>query len=139
MKILHINTERTWRGGEQQTLYLIRSLIDRHITCHLVCQPDSPMARKAMKAGAAVFPLAMRGEFDVQASLRIRNLIKRHGYDILHSHTSHAHSLAFFASMGRNACRLVTRRVDFSIMRNRFLPVNGIKYRFMAFRIKLNR
>ena len=132
MKILHINTERTWRGGEQQTLYLIRSLIDQQITCHLVCQTDSPMARKASEAGIEVFPLAMRGEFDIPASLRIRELIGREGYDILHAHTSHAHSLAFFASLGRNPCRLVTRRVDFSIIRNRFLPVNGIKYRFMA-------
>ena len=132
MKILHINTEKTWRGGEQQTLYLIRSLINQHITCHLVCQTDSPMARKASEAGIEVFPLAMRGEFDIPASLRIRELIGREGYDILHAHTSHAHSLAFFASLGRNPCRLVTRRVDFSIIRNRFLPVNGIKYRFMA-------
>jgi glycosyltransferase involved in cell wall biosynthesis len=90
------------------------------------------MAQKAMEAGIGVFPLAMRGEFDLPASLRIRKLIDRHGYDIIHSHTSHAHSLAFFASLGRKTCRLVTRRVDFSIVRNRFLPVNGIKYRFMA-------
>lgn len=132
MKILHINTERTWRGGEQQTLYLLRSLIERRISCHLICQPGSPMEKKALEAGVEVFPIAMRGEADLPASLRIRKLISRHGYDIVHSHTSHAHSLAFFASLGRRTCRLVTRRVDFSIFRNRFLPVNGIKYRFMA-------
>lgn len=132
MKILHINTERTWRGGEQQTLYLLRSLIDRRISCHLVCQAESPMAQKALEAGVEVFPIAMRGEVDLPASLRIRKLITRHGYDIVHSHTSHAHTLAFFASLGCRTCRLVTRRVDFSIFRNRFLPINGIKYRFMA-------
>lgn len=132
MKILHINTERTWRGGEQQTLYLLRSLIDRRISCHLVCQAESPMAQKALEAGVEVFPIAMRGEVDLPASLRIRKLITRHGYGIVHSHTSHAHTLAFFASLGCRTCRLVTRRVDFSIFRNRFLPINGIKYRFMA-------
>ncbi len=132
MKILHINTERTWRGGEQQTLYLLSSLIDRRISCHLVCQAESPMAQKALEAGVEVFPIAMRGEVDLPASLRIRKLITRHGYDIVHSHTSHAHTLAFFASLGCRTCRLVTRRVDFSIFRNRFLPINEIKYRFMA-------
>ena len=132
MKILHINTERTWRGGEQQTLYLLRSLIERRISCHLICQPGSPMEKKALEAGVEVFPIAMRGEADLPASLRIRKLISRHGYDIVHSHTSHAHSLVFFASLGCRTCRLVTRRVDFSIFRNRFLPINGIKYRFMA-------
>ena len=58
MKILHINTERTWRGGEQQTLYLLRSLIERRISCHLICQPGSPMEKKALEAGVEVFPIA---------------------------------------------------------------------------------
>jgi len=132
MKILHINTERTWRGGEQQTLYLLRSLLKRRISCHLVSQAESPMTQKAREAGVEVYPIVMRGEVDLPASLRIRKLINRHGYDIVHSHTSHAHTLAFFASLYCRTCRLVTRRVDFSIFRNRFLPINGIKYRFMA-------
>ena len=35
-------------------------------------------------------------------------------------------------SVGCKTCRLVTRRVDFTIFRNRFLQLNSIKYRFMA-------
>jgi glycosyltransferase involved in cell wall biosynthesis len=132
MKILHINTERTWRGGEQQTLYLLRSLIERGIGCHLVSQAESPMAQKALEAGVEVFPIAMHGEADLPASLRIRKLITTYNYDIVHSHTSHAHSLAYFASVGCKVCRLVTRRVDFSIFRHRFLRLSGLKYRFMA-------
>ena len=132
MKILHINTERTWRGGEQQTLYLMLALKERGIFCHLVCQPDSPMAQKAGEAGLAVFPVFMRGEADPIACYRIRKLIKKYEYDLLHSHTSHAHTLAFFASVGAKVCRLVTRRVDFSIFRHRFLGLSGIKYRSMA-------
>ena len=132
MKILHLNTEKTWRGGEQQTLYLLRVLKERGIFCHLVCQPESPMAQKAREAGLAVFPILMRGEADPIACYRIRNLIKAFRYDILHSHTSHAHSLAFFASLGCRVYRLVTRRVDFSIFRRSFLGLSGIKYRYMA-------
>jgi len=132
MKILHINTERTWRGGEQQTLYLLRGLSQRQIGCHLVCQPDSPMAVKASEAGVEVIPIAMRGEADLPAGRRLHKLIRTHHYDIVHSHTSHAHSLAFMAAIGCNICRLVTRRVDFTIFRNRFLRFNGIKYRYMA-------
>ncbi len=132
MKTLHINTERTWRGGEQQTLYLLRSLIERQIKCHLVCQVDSPLAQKALQAGVEVFPSAMHGEADLPASHRIRKLITTYNYDIVHSHTSHAHSLAYFASVGCKVCRLVTRRVDFSIYRSRILRLSGLKYRFMA-------
>ena len=132
MKILHLNTERTWRGGEQQTLNLLAGLNQRRINCHLVCQAGSPMVEQAVRAGVEVFPIKMRGEIDLVAGCRIRNLINKFKYNIIHSHTSHAHSLAFLASIGTGVIRLVTRRVDFSIFRSSFLKLSGIKYRFMA-------
>ena len=132
MRILHINTERTWRGGEQQTLNLLVGLNERRIACHLVCQAGSPMEAKAVRAGVDVFPIAMRGEVDLVAGFRIRKLIHKLDCNILHSHTSHAHSLAFLASIGSGVTRLVTRRVDFSIFRHSFLKLSGIKYRYMA-------
>ncbi|GEM_PF-3581114 len=55
MKILHINTERTWRGGEQQTLNLLAGLNARRVDSDLVCQPDSPMQERADGAGINVF------------------------------------------------------------------------------------
>ena len=132
MKILHINTERTWRGGEQQTLNLLAGLKERQIAYHLVCQAGSPMEKRAVRAGMDVFPITMRGEIYLAASFQIRKLINEFNYNIIHAHTSHAHSLAFLASIRTGVIRLVTRRVDFTIFRNRFLPLNGIKYRFMA-------
>jgi len=132
MRILHINTERTWRGGEQQTLNLLVGLNDRRVACHLVCQAGSPMEERAVRAGVDVFPITMRGEIDLAAGLRIWKLINKFKYDIIHSHTSHAHSLTFLASIGAGVTRLVTRRVDFSIFRHSFLRLSGIKYRLMA-------
>mgnify|MGYP000004674530 FL=1 len=132
MKILHLNTEKTWRGGEQQTLYLLGSLNQRAITSHLVCQPASPLAERALAADIEMFPIAMHGETDLAAARHLRKLIRKFSYDILHSHTSHAHSLAYLASIGCNTCRLVTRRVDFSIFRRSFLRLSALKYRRMA-------
>lgn len=132
MKILHINTEKTWRGGEQQTFNLLHGLKKRKISSHLVCQPDSPMAEKAVKAGIETFPIAMHGEVDPLACFQVKTLIKSYKYNIIHSHTSHAHTLAFFSSFGRKVNRLVTRRVDFSIYRHSFLKLSGIKYRYMS-------
>lgn len=132
MRILHINTEKNWRGGEQQTLNLLQGLKKRNIPSHLLCQPGFPMEEKAKKAEMEVFPVAMHGEADLLASYRLRRLIKRFNYDIIHSHTSHAHTLAFFASLGTKSRLLVSRRVDFSIFRHSFLGLNGIKYRYMA-------
>jgi len=132
MNILHINTERTWRGGEQQTLYLLQGLINRKLNSHLVCQPGSPLARAAAAIGVTVFPLRMRGEVDFIAAYRLRKLLRKYPYNIIHCHTSHAHTLAFLAFWGTKVKRLVTRRVDFSIFRHSFLKLSGIKYRYMA-------
>lgn len=132
MNILHINTEKTWRGGEQQTLHLLKGLRNRKLNSHLVCQPGSPMAKAAATTGITVFPLRMCGEIDVLAAYRLRKLIRKYAYNIIHCHTSHAHTLAFLASWGTNVRRLVTRRVDFSIFRHSFLKLSGIKYRYMA-------
>lgn len=132
MKILHLNTERTWRGGEQQTLYLLQGLKDRRVTAHLLCQAHSLMEERAKNAALEVFPLVMHGEVDLFAGYRVRKLIKTNHYHIIHSHTSHAHTLAFIASFGIKIPRLVTRRVDFSIFRHSFLHLSGIKYRHMA-------
>ena len=132
MKILHINTERTWRGGEQQTLNLLTGLVERRVDSHLVCQPGSPMEKRARLAGIDVFPITMRGEVDLAAAIQIRNQIGKHRYHIVHSHTSHAQSLVFLASIGTGVTRLVTRRVDFSIFRHSFLKLSGLKYRYTA-------
>ena len=132
MKILHINTEKTWRGGEQQTFYLLKGLKQAKICSHLICQPDSPMAKRSAAAGYKIFTVPMHGEADLPAILKIRKLIKKNRYNIIHSHTSHAHTLAFFASLGIDNKLLVSRRVDFSIFRHSFLKLSGIKYRFMA-------
>ena len=132
MKILHINTEKTWRGGEQQLLYLLCGLKKRNITSHLVCQPASPMEEKARSEKIETFPLTMHGEIDLGAGYKIKKLINIHHYDIIHSHTSHAHTLAFFGALGTKTRLLVSRRVDLSIYRHSFLRLSYIKYRFMA-------
>jgi len=129
MRILHIDTERTWRGGEQQMLYLASGLHDAGHECTLVCQPDGVAAVRAAEAKLAVAPVKMRGEADLVAAARIAALARK--FDILHAHTSHAHTLAAIANaMILCRCRVVVhRRVDFSIHK---LPLrlSLLKYRF---------
>jgi len=129
MKTLHVNTERTWRGGEQQTLLLARGLAARGHGVDVACQPGSPMAERARQAGLSVREVKMRGEFDLVAVRRLAALLRAGGHDVVHMHTSHAHTLGVLASLvARRARRIVSRRVDFSIHRTP-LRLNGFKYR----------
>jgi glycosyltransferase involved in cell wall biosynthesis len=130
MRVLHLNTERTWRGGEQQVLYLMEGLRARSVEQLLVAQEGGVMAARAAEKGLPVKPLRMRGEVDVLAVLALHAIMKD-GFTIVHAHTSHAHSLGALAAALPGAGRpkvVVARRVDFSIFRRSFLGLNRFKY-----------
>jgi glycosyltransferase involved in cell wall biosynthesis len=129
MNILHINTERTWRGGEQQTLYLAEGLRDRGQGSEIACQPATELARRAGAAGIRVHPVTMRAEWDLAAVFKLRSIIRGRAIDIVHMHTSHAHTLGVAAArLGTRALTVVTRRVAYSIHRHPF-SLSGFKYR----------
>lgn len=132
-RVLHLNTEPTWRGGEQQLLYLLDGLRARGVPSELVAQPGQPMAERARASGHVVHELRMRGEVDPWAVLALRRLIVAGGFELVHAHTSHAHTLGALAiaSLGkaRRPQLIVARRVDFSIYRRSFFGLNGLKYR----------
>jgi len=119
--VLHLNTARTWRGGEQQMVYLLRGMRERGLGAAALCQPRSPAAEKSRRAGATVHELPMRGEYDLPAAAAIARLVRRGGFNILHAHTAHAHALAWLARhLFALPCRLVVHR------RSEFRPGRGI-------------
>jgi len=131
IRTLHINTEATWRGGEQQTLYLLRGLTSRGFPALLCAQRGGELVERAREAGIDTIDLRMRGEIDVVAGFKIARQIRRFRPDLVQYHTSHAHSLGILAKcfLGRRRPRtLLTRRVDFSIYRHSFLGLNHLKY-----------
>ena len=124
--VLHVNTERGWRGGEAQTLLLARGLLARGHRCHLAVPPGTPLEARARQAGLPVTPLAARGEFDPGAIIRLAGLLRSLRPDLVHYHTSHAITLGTLASFlaGRRKS-VASRRVSFPLARN---PLARIKY-----------
>ena len=59
---LHVNTERTWRGGERQTFLLACGLRDRGHHAEIVCPPGAPLGERARDAGLPVTEMSLRGE-----------------------------------------------------------------------------
>jgi L-malate glycosyltransferase len=126
----HVNTERTWRGGEDQLLALAQGLVRRGHRSLVVAQQGGELAQRSRAAGLPTEEVRMRGEWDLAAVRRLARLFTRERPDVVHMHTSHAHTLGVLASrlagVGR---RIVSRRVDFSIHRHA-LSLSGLKYRF---------
>jgi glycosyltransferase involved in cell wall biosynthesis len=130
LRTLHLNTEPTWRGGEAQTLLLLRGLREAGHVADLVCPPQAPLGDRARQEGVRIVPMRLRGEVDILSMVRLRRLLRRGAYDLIHAHTSHAHTLAALAAARLGVGVVVSRRVDFSIYRRSFLGLNGIKYRY---------
>lgn len=114
--VLHIDSERTWRGGQQQAAWLIEGLLSRGWPTALVCPRGSVLAERGRARGWPVHELAMRGELDIGAGRRIAALARGAGLPILHAHASHALALGLWARLFDRRLRLVaSRRVDFPV------------------------
>ncbi len=125
--IMHLDSELSWRGGEQQLMYLVHGLQQRKVISFLACHPESALFKEAISQVISVLPLKVCGEWDIWAAYRLRQLIKRLQVTILHCHTGHAHTIGLLATLGLDSCKLVvTRRVDFPIGKNIF---SRLKYK----------
>ncbi|MFH1784221.1 MAG: glycosyltransferase [bacterium] len=115
-RILHINTAKTWRGGEQQTLYLAQGLQGLGHKNFVACQPDGMLLKRLAQTDVVTIPVLMRGEWDMISVIKLARIIRNHQIDILHIHTAHAHTLGALAAKINPTCKvIVSRRVDFHI------------------------
>jgi L-malate glycosyltransferase len=126
-KILHLSSEMTWRGGEQQMAYLIEELEkQRKIQQFVFVKKNSAFAKYCKTQGLSFVSVGLRGEWDIAAALEIKRFCRSQNIAVVHAHSSHAHGLAVLSAQLGNACPIiVSRRVDFSVSKN-FL--SGIKY-----------
>jgi len=126
----HVNTEPTWRGGEQQTLYLLEGLRRRGFPVALFSAPGTPLYERAKSQGFETYGLRIRSEADVPAMIKLAHRLRRLRPALLHMHTSHAHTIGVCAALlaGNGMKRVVSRRVNFSIYRHSFFGLNWIKY-----------
>jgi len=112
----HIDSHTSWRGGQKQVIELIKGLNKLGQRNILFCKPSSEIAERAEEIGLEVIKLPLRGEWDIISALKLRSFVKKEKVDIIHTHTSHAHTIAIISLLGIDTCKLiVSRRVDFRI------------------------
>ena len=116
--ILHIGTQRGWRGGDRQILWLASQLAGAGHTSIVAARPDAPLAARAAERGLRVVPCNPLVEFDPRVALALRRLVHHESVDIVHAHDSHAVTLAALATLRSRARMVLTRRVDFRLSRH---------------------
>ncbi len=120
---LHIDTARTWRGGQNQVLLTVNGLREIGQRAALVAHPDGELRKRAAE-GLELVPLAPKSELDLTAAWRLNRVIKRLRPDIIHAHDAHGVAMASLAlSLGARDVEpplIVSRRVDFHLRHNSF-------------------
>ena len=126
LTILHVNTERGWRGGERQTLWLARGLARAGHRSIVVARPGQPLAERSAEAGLETIFCAPGTELDLAAARWLRRCILGNQVDVVHAHTAHAVALGALATRRTPARMVVTRRTGFRLRSN---PFTRWKYR----------
>lgn len=115
LRVLHVDSGTSWRGGQRQVLLLALGMRDRGHEPFLIGAPGSPLVERARAAGLAVAAVPMAADWDVQAARRIRARMRTWSVDMVHAHDARSHALAMIALIGRTSIPLiVTRRVPFT-------------------------
>lgn len=101
MRILHLDSGLTMRGGQWQALRLVEELAERGLSVILLSPDGSPL-----------FELARRKGLDARALsvLALRRLSRQ--VDLVHAHDARSHTLA---AMTAAAPLVVSRRVSFPV------------------------
>lgn len=121
MKILHLSSETSWRGGEQQIAYLIEELRALGVENVVACQKGSPFETYCQKKNIPYISLSFRNSFDFTTALAVKQLCSRERADLVHIHSSKSHGIAILADMMGNKVPLIlSRRVDFPPKSNAF-------------------
>jgi glycosyltransferase involved in cell wall biosynthesis len=130
---LHIDTARTWRGGQNQVLLTVNGLRAMGQRAALVAHPDGELRRRAAE-GLELIPIAPKSEMDLTAAWRLSRIMRQLGPDVIHAHDAHGVAMAALAlSLGgassyqnerggarRGPAFVVSRRVDFHLQGNSF-------------------
>ena len=126
MNILHISTPLSWRGGEQQLMYLYEELKALGVNQYLLC-PNNSELFKRFPDKEQCFTFNKKTPLSILTGFKIKNICKKNNIDLIHTHDSHAHSKALWAAIlyGNKTPMVIHRRVDFPIKKTIF---SKIKY-----------
>lgn len=109
MKILQLNVEKGWRGGERQTLYCMQSFKQLGHEVELVARSDQPLAIKARQEGFVVHEVP-----GAAAQVKFLALHARR-YDIVHAQTANSVTWAVLTKWIHRRPIVFSRRTSFPI------------------------
>ena len=128
MRVLYVDLEREWRGGQSQALLTLTGLKERGHEVELLAAQESPLARRAADAGITVHQVARLG-LRAWAARVIHSLIARGRFELVHLNEPHALTAAWMARAHKRVPLLLSRRIGFPLQKN---SVSQARFRAVA-------
>lgn len=107
LRVLELNFERSWRGGERQTMYCMSGFRDAGVSVALLCRKNYPLETKAREMGFKTVSFS-----NVLGAL-FYLIFNGRKYDVLHAQSSHILTYLVLSKPFHKAKLIFTRRVDF--------------------------
>lgn len=115
ISVLHVDSAREYRGGQNQARLLMRGLAsERGVRQALVAGAGSRLAREARAFGVDVRPVPWRPAVDPRALFALQEEFGS-AWDVIHAHDGHAVQSVLLARslVGGRSPVVASRRVDF--------------------------
>lgn len=135
MKILVVDLDTEWRGGQNQALLMLEGLNARNYVTELVSPENSELGKRAHARGVTIHSVS-RHFARISAAFKISELTRTGRYDIVHANEAHAVTAAWLAKAHRRVPFVISRRVGYPIRNGslalsryqaaaRILPISG--------------
>ena len=118
MRVLFVDLEREWRGGQSQALLTLKGLRERGHGIELLAARDSPLSKRASEAGITVHQVWRFG-LRAWAAGALRRLLAGGRFEIVHLNEPHALTAAWLAGAQKQLPLLLSRRIGFPLRTNR--------------------
>jgi L-malate glycosyltransferase len=133
MRIIHLDSGKSWRGGQQQVHLLAQGLKSRSLEQWLLVQRSGALGAQLRDSSLPFEELGFTSEVSPRALFQLCKVIQRFQPTLLHAHDSRTLGLAALAKRITPGWKLVaSRRVVFSIRSN---PLWRVKYVWSVDRI----
>lgn len=119
MRVLLVDLETAWRGGQNQALLILEGLRAHGHQAELVAARGSALAERAAASAIPVHYVS-RGAFRLPAARTLRELLRSGRFDLLHANEAHAVSAAWLARAHRRFPFIISRRVGYPLGKSFF-------------------
>ncbi len=118
VRLLLLDLESAWRGGQAQALLLLKGLRARGHPAELLSVRNAELAKRAQAENIPVHIASDRVR-RLSAARLVRRLLNEQRFQIIHANEAHALTAAWLARVHRHVPLVAARRVAFPVSRNR--------------------